>query len=51
MPEPKEDILRRIDLATEPGKMSQQVALDWLEELGADLEARIEALREEMEDA
>ena len=47
----KEEILRRIDLATEPGEMSQQAALDWLEELGADLAARIEALREEMEEA
>ena len=41
-------ILRDIDRAIEPSKMSKQQAIDFLEELLDDLEYRIEALREEI---
>lgn len=44
----KEDILHAIDKATEPKKMTKKEALDWLEELGADLDGRCDALKDEI---
>lgn len=46
----KERILRDIDKATEPNVMSQQDAYEFLSELQSDIESRVEALAEEMED-
>lgn len=44
----RERILRDIDRATEPAKMSQPEAYEWLQTLTSDLEARTEALAEEI---
>lgn len=44
----RDQILRLIDEATEPKAMSEQDALDWLEELAADIDGRIDALRDQM---
>lgn len=45
----KQRILLDIDSITEPSQMSQQQAVEFLEELIADLETRVEAINEEME--
>lgn len=44
----RETILRKVDELTEPSRMSKAEAKDLLEELCADLEGRIECLKEEM---
>lgn len=41
-------ILQEIDRVTLPEKMSQPEAFEWLQSLTSDLEARMEALREEI---
>lgn len=43
----REQILNEIDRATAPDVMGWREALQFLEELSADLDGRIEALREE----
>lgn len=43
----REMILQNIDDATHPDKMSSTDAIDFLEELSADLDGRIDALRDE----
>lgn len=45
-----ESLMEKIDSATEPSKMSKGAALDVLEEIRSQLDGRIEALKEEMED-
>ena len=44
------EILRRIDKFTEPSEMSWQDAVNWLSDLSAELDFRVDALYEEMED-
>lgn len=45
-----EKLYTAIDAATAPDKMSQQEALNFLEELAAELEGRMDALRGEVGD-
>lgn len=47
----REQILDEIDRATAPDVMDWREALEFLEELSTDLDGRIEALREENEEA
>lgn len=44
------EIMEDVDSATAPGKMTWQEAKAFLEEMVTDLEARIEALKEENEE-
>ena len=46
----KDEILDMLDHATHPKRMGKQEALELLGELKADLEGRIEALKEEVGD-
>lgn len=41
-------LLEQIDWATEPSRMSKSQALELLEQLVADIDSRIEALKEEI---
>lgn len=41
-------MMRRVDLFTEPARMSQAEALEFMENLKDDLEVRIETLKGEM---
>lgn len=43
-----DEIMRTIDSATEPSKMSAQEALDFLEGLADDIDARIEGLKSDL---
>ena len=45
-----EELLERIDAATEPAKMSKENALELLERLIDDLRSRCEALRDEIKE-
>ena len=44
------DIMRLIDEATEPVKMSKAEAVEFLERIETEIEMRKEALREEMDE-
>ncbi len=44
----RERILREIDAFTGPSKMSKDEAFDWLADLHADIEGRLDALDEEL---
>lgn len=46
----KDSILMRIDDATHPDAMTQEEALEFLEELSSDIEARIDGLKSDVED-
>lgn len=45
----KEQLLREIDKATDPHEMTPQEALEWLEDLAAEIEGRIAGLQDDME--
>lgn len=45
---PLEQAMALIDQLCEPAKMSKHEALDFLEEIAAELEGRMDALREEI---
>lgn len=47
MDEKRSAILKQIDRATAPEAMTPQEAVEFLEELSADLDGRIDALKEE----
>jgi len=44
----RENILNDVDAATAPERMTQREALEWLDELASDIEARADAIREEI---
>lgn len=46
-----EQIMKNIDYATEPKIMSKEEALDFLEQIETELQGRMEALREEINNA
>lgn len=46
----RSQIMEIIDEATEPKAMNKEEALDFLEDIISQIEMRIEALREEMEE-
>lgn len=48
--EARREVIDLLDRLTEPSQMSKQEALDTLEELSADLEGRVEALKNEIRD-
>lgn len=43
-----DEILRAVDAMTEPGNMTQEQALDFMEELSSDVDARIDGLRDDI---
>lgn len=46
-----DDLMRQIERATEPSKMSQQEALDFLEELAAKIDGAIDGLKSDIGNA
>lgn len=46
----KESILHDIDAATAPGAMSQEEALEFLEDIASELEGRINGLKSDLEE-